>query len=192
MIHPHTSTHLPPSAAYIRQWTGLSLVQIMACRLLGAKPLHEPLLVYCQLDSWEQISVKFKSEFYHFHSWKSIWKCRLPKWWPFCPAGDEFIHVICSITIRYDKFTTLQKQWWLSSTMTWHDDVIKWKHFRVTGHLCGEFTGLRWIPTQRPVTRNFDVFFDLRLNERLSKHSWGWWLETPSRHYDATIMHSLA
>ena len=27
-----------------------------------------------------------------------------------------------------------------------HDDVIKWKLFRVTGHLCGEFTGLRWIP----------------------------------------------
>ena len=32
-------------------------------------------------------------------------------------------------------------------------------------------------PSQRPVTRNFDVFFDLRL----SKQSWGWWLETPSR-----------
>ena len=27
-----------------------------------------------------------------------------------------------------------------------HDDVIEWKHFRVTGHLCGEFTGHRWIP----------------------------------------------
>ena len=26
-------------------------------------------------------------------------------------------------------------------------------------------------PAQRPVTRNFDVFFDLRMNERLSKHS---------------------
>ena len=27
-----------------------------------------------------------------------------------------------------------------------HDDVIKWKHFRVTGPLCVEFTGHRWIP----------------------------------------------
>ena len=34
-------------------------------------------------------------------------------------------------------------------------------------------------PAQIPVTRNFDVFFDLRLNERLSKQSWGWWSETP-------------
>ena len=33
---------------------------------------------------------------------------------------------------------------------------------------------------QRPVTRSFDVFIDLRLNKRLSKQSWGWWFETPS------------
>ena len=46
--------------------------------------------------------------------------------------------------------------------------------FRVTGPLCGEFTGPGEFPTQRPVTRSFDVFFDLRLNKRLSKHSWGW------------------
>ena len=36
-------------------------------------------------------------------------------------------------------------------------------------------------PAQRPVTRSFDVFFDLRFNKRLSKQSWGWWFETPSR-----------
>ena len=36
-------------------------------------------------------------------------------------------------------------------------------------------------PTPRPVARNFDVFFDLRLNKQLSKQSWGWWFETPSR-----------
>ena len=53
--------------------------------------------------------------------------------------------------------------------------------FRVTGHLCGEFTGQRLIPTQMPVTRSFDVFFDLRLNKRLRKQWWGWWFETPSR-----------
>ena len=35
-------------------------------------------------------------------------------------------------------------------------------------------------PTQRPVTRSFDVLYDLRLNEQLSKQSWGWWFETPS------------
>ena len=49
--------------------------------------------------------------------------------------------------------------------------------FRVTGPfvwVTGEF------PAQRPVTRSFDVFFDLRLNKRFSKQSWGSWFETPS------------
>ena len=30
------------------------------------------------------------------------------------------------------------------------------------------------------VTRSFDVFYDLRLNKRLSKQWWGWWFQTPS------------
>ena len=38
-----------------------------------------------------------------------------------------------------------------------HDDIIKWKHFAALLTIC-EF------PAQRPVTRSFDVFFDLRLN----------------------------
>ena len=49
------------------------------------------------------------------------------------------------------------------------------KMFRVTGHLCGEF------PVKMPVTRNLDVFFDLRLNKWLSNQSWGMWCETLSR-----------
>ena len=56
------------------------------------------------------------------------------------------------------------------------------KDFRVTGPICagnspvtGEF------PSQRPVTRSFDVFFDLSLNKWFSKQSLGWWFETPSR-----------
>ena len=36
-------------------------------------------------------------------------------------------------------------------------------------------------PTQRPVTRSFDVFFDMRPNKRLGKQSWGWGFDTPSR-----------
>ena len=52
--------------------------------------------------------------------------------------------------------------------------------FRVISPLCGEFTGPGEFPTQRPVTRSFDVFFELRLSKRLSKQPWGWWFETPS------------
>ena len=56
-----------------------------------------------------------------------------------------------------------------------HDDVIKWKHFPRHWPLCGEFTGPGEFHTQKPVTRGFDVFCDLRLNKRMSKQPWGWW-----------------
>ena len=39
------------------------------------------------------------------------------------------------------------------------------------------------IPAQRLVAGSFNVIFDLRLNKRLSKQSWGWWSETPSRSF---------
>ena len=71
--------------------------------------------------------------------------------------------------------------------------VSSWRHqmetFSALLALCagnspvtGEF------PAQRPVTRRFDVFFDLSLNKRLSKQPRRWWFETPScslwRHCD--------
>ena len=75
----------------------------------------------------------------------------------------------------------------LKLTVLWWDPIPAniysqswWRHqmetFSALLALCawnspvtGEF------PAQRPVTRSFDVFFDLRLNIRLSKQSWGWW-----------------
>ena len=52
--------------------------------------------------------------------------------------------------------------------------------FSVTGPLCGVFTGPGEFPAQRPVTRNFDVLFDLHLNKWLSKQPWACWFEMPS------------
>ena len=50
-------------------------------------------------------------------------------------------------------------------------------------------------PTQRPVTRSFDVYFDLRPNKRLSKQSLGWWFETPGwslwRHHNGCYFHHV-
>ena len=69
--------------------------------------------------------------------------------------------------------------------------------FRVTGPLCGGNSPVAGeFPAQRPVTWSFDVFFDLRLNKQLSKHSWGWWFEMPSRpllrHSNVSTLSSLA
>ena len=63
----------------------------------------------------------------------------------------------------------------VSSVGTW------WRHqietFSALQALCA---GNSPVPAQSPVTRSFDVFFDMRLNKRLSKQPWGWWFETPS------------
>ena len=52
--------------------------------------------------------------------------------------------------------------------------------FRVTGPLWGNSPVIGEFPSHRSVTRSFHVFFDLRLNKRLSKQSWDWLFETPS------------
>ena len=60
--------------------------------------------------------------------------------------------------------------------------------FPVTGPLCGEFTGHRWLPRTKVSDAELWCCFDLRLNKRLSKQWCGWWFETPSlafwRHCD--------
>ena len=73
--------------------------------------------------------------------------------------------------------------------MSSHADVIKWKHFfRVTDHLCGEFTGPGELPAQRPVTRSFYVFFDLRPNNGwINNHEAGD-LRWHRGHYDGNVM----
>ena len=59
----------------------------------------------------------------------------------------------------------------------------------------GNSTVIGEFPSQRPGTRSFDVLFDLRLNIRLSKQSWGWWFEMLSRplwrHYNELPKHCL-
>ena len=73
---------------------------------------------------------------------------------------------------------------WTGASLVWN--TAWWRHqmetFSAPLAICagnspvtGEF------PAQRPVTRSFDVFFDLRLNKWLSKQSWSWWSETPPR-----------
>ena len=38
----------------------------MACRLVGAKPWSEPMLIYCKLDPWEQIQWNLNRNSYIF------------------------------------------------------------------------------------------------------------------------------
>ena len=75
---------------------------------------------------------------------------------------------------HYDGFVML----WSSDIMLLdrHDDVIKWKHFP------RYWPFVRGIPrTKASDTELWCFVFYLRLNNRLSKQSWGWWFETLSR-----------
>ena len=133
-----------------------------------------------------------------------IWGGRCWSQWSltaYCSSNEGLIQHV----IHYENCLVISKTqiqiWWQDRVvnymlMNWKRSMSLWGYlpgapltmmtssngniFRVTGPLCGEFTGPGEFPTQRPVTRSFDVFFDLRLNKRLSKQPWGWWFETPS------------
>ena len=114
-------------------------------------------------------------------------------------AGQPPSYILAREEIYWDRERALGrgKQPWPGDTMTWKCYTSWWRHqmgtFSASLALCagnspvtGEF------PTQRPVTRSFDVFFELCLNKRLGKQSWGWWFKTPSdplwRHCDVLLV----
>ena len=89
----------------------------------------------------------------------------------------------------------MQSQNVVQTSMCLHHYIAWWRHqmetFSAILTICtGNSLVIGEFPAQRPVTRSFDVFFDLRPNKRLSKQSWGWWFETPScplcRHCNGT------
>ena len=68
-----------------------SLVSIIVCCLFDARSLSEPMVGYCRLHSFQQISLKFKSIFNHFPPGTSIWKCRSLL---MCWVAVKYAHVI--------------------------------------------------------------------------------------------------
>ena len=84
------------------------------------------------------------------------------------------------------------------SCMSW--STSWWRHqmetFSVLLALCaGNSPVPGELPAQRPVTRSFDGFFDLRRNKLLSKQWWGWWFETLSnplwRHCNVSVKSTI-
>ena len=94
------------------------------------------------------------------------------------PISNKFQTALCSIIDptgqAYSKNPLpLQMNDYIERYIPW------WRHqmetFSALLAICAENSPVPGeFPTQRPVTRSFDVFFDLRLNKRLSKQWWGW------------------
>ena len=123
--------------------------------------------------------------------WKWTWASRtakwpsavpvkvLPrKWWFRLSHSRSYVMLIFSCAVHPMPCRYVCLLYWKSFYIStwWRPQMVT---FSALLAICagnspvpGEF------PAQRPVTRSFDVLFDLRLNKRLSKQSWGWWLET--------------
>ena len=70
---------------------------------------------------------------------------------------------------REDYFFVISVSWWRHQMDTFSTLLA---FYAGNSPVTGEF------PSQMPVMQSFDVFFDQRLNKRLSKQSWRRWLET--------------
>ena len=99
--------------------------------------------------------------------------------------------VLLLMTVIYRHLWPNLRPWGHFSSSTW------WRHqmetFSALLAICaGNSPASGEFPAQRPVTRSFDAFFDLCLNKRLRKQSWGCWFETLScplwRHCNADLM----
>ena len=116
---------------------------------------------------------------------RSIWDCchDLVVLMQFLGTQSNWVNVVVksrSYTLQRGQGGTNHASPWYMINGTW------WRHQMETfSALLAIYAGNSPVPgefpAQRPVTRNFDVFFDLRLNKLLSKQSWGWWFEMASR-----------
>ena len=122
--------------------------------------------------------------------------------WNFIHNSIVFIHVNTLENVVCKMVAILSRAQCVNGRIIRHNNAKKqisswWCHhmetFSVLLAICvgnssvpGEF------PLQRPVTWSFDVFFDLRLNKRLSKQQWGWWFETPGWSFDLRLNKPLS
>ena len=132
-------------------------------------PCNSPLrvnywMVWSELEIWRMFckaDVLAKSQY-----WQDIhdsicagmwieWTCTQPIHFSFTTSESATCH--CS----------LNNSWWRHQMETF-------SALLAFSSVTGEFL------SQRPVTWSFDIFFDLRLNKRLSKPSRRRWFETPS------------
>ena len=74
----------------------------MACRLIGAKPLPEPILSYCQFDHQEQTSVKLESR-YIFVIHENVFENDFCEMGAILSGGDELIQYL----IRHNVVSSL-------------------------------------------------------------------------------------
>ena len=82
-------------------------------------------------------------------------------------------HIYWQLGLQYEPGVVVIP-WWRHQMETFSASPCSLDLCAGNSQVTGEF------PSLRPVTRSFDIFFDLRLNKWWSEQSWGWWFKTPS------------
>ena len=134
-------------------WMGVDVVFfVLLFHVIYSRTIASIANVYCWL--YPTLNKVYLNLSYLILSYLSTYRCSAP---------ELSSHGAC-------KCPSLSVAWWRNQMETLSALLV-----RCVGNspVTGEF------PSQRPVTRNFDVFFDLCMNKWLSKQSWGWWFETP-------------
>ena len=150
--------------------------QIMHLKMLSAKYLAFCLglnMLICKIQLPDIQSLRMTSTPGHLNS--SPPRAAYTRQWTESALVRVMVHYLnCCLTVNWSYRNKLQ--WNLTP---W------WRHQMETlsallAICAGNSPASGDFPAQRPVTRSFDVFFDLRLNKRLRKQSQGWWFETLS------------
>ena len=147
----------------------------MALSWTGAKQLYEPMTIYF-IDVY-RVDSRFAPS-----QWETALLCNNVAYWLGANLESSWVYIFSYITQPL-----WDNSWWpqyicvhkpnhhcLMTSSNGYFPHYYWSFVRgTTGHRC--------IPIMKAVVRNFDVFFDLRLNKRLSKQSTRQWFERPSR-----------
>ena len=105
------------------------------------------------------------------------------------PSASDLVAMLCVCHATPYNQNIAVRSWHLLNvwyTLVYHTGTVWWRHHMETFSaflaICARNSPVTGkFPSQRPVTRSFDIFFDQCLNKRWSKQSGGWWFKTPSR-----------
>ena len=143
----------------MRQWMGSALVQIMTCRLFGAKPLSKPMLGYCQRTPGTNYRNFFRI-IQNVLFIKMHLKISSVKWQPFCLRGDK-----------------------LRPVVGYHSSEVSWRSLSAAGLYCV------WPSFTNHLQGNVAWFWALTLTIKLNlKHGkagchWTWGLNILTSNY---------
>ena len=117
--------------------------------------------IFIKGQTWHKAQL-FRDGNFEDHAWLELLKLG---WWR-CAFSERFL-------------LTLLWLFWIINFSWWRHQIETSSALQALCPGNSPVTGEEF-PSQSPVAWSFHVFFDLCLNKRLIKQSWGWWFETPS------------